>query len=88
MTELETAKINLNNVIFDVDASYKCIHSKDFYLNTTMSCFEYMRILTKHVLADIMEQHNLTPLIINDHVLVEIKKGMYGLPQAGRLAQD
>ena len=31
---------------------------------------------------------NLRPLFHNGHVYVEIRRGMYGLPQAGRLAND
>ena len=60
---------------------------KDYYLGTPMNRYEYMRIPVKHIPQDIMDQYNLHDLIENDHVLVEIRKGMYGLPQAGLLAQ-
>ena len=33
-----------------------------------------------------MDQYNLWPLVHNDHVMAEVRKGMYGLPQAGILA--
>jgi hypothetical protein len=36
----------------------------------------------------IVEQYNLTPLIHNKCVCVEIRKDMYGLPQAGKLAHN
>jgi hypothetical protein len=47
-----------------------------------------MRIPRKDILQCIMEQYNLFELVHNDHVLVEIRNGMYGLPQAGILAND
>jgi hypothetical protein len=38
---------------------------------------------------DVIEQYNLTDLANKDGmVFVEIQKGMYGLPQAGLLAQE
>jgi hypothetical protein len=36
----------------------------------------------------IMDQYNLTALIHNNCVYVEIRKGMYSLPQAGKLANN
>ena len=47
-----------------------------------------MCIPVKHLPDDIMEQFNLASLVVNGHVMVEIRKGMYGLPQAGLLAQQ
>ena len=61
---------------------------KDYYLGTPMNHYEYMRIPVKHIPQDIMDQYNLHDLIENSHVLVEIRKGMYGLPQAGLIAQE
>ena len=53
-----------------------------------MSRYEYMRIPIWMLPDDIIEQYNLTPLFSNGFVYVEIRRGMYGLPQAGRLAND
>jgi len=53
-----------------------------------MDCYEYMRIPAKYIPANIMEQYNLAPLVHNGHVPTEIRKGMYGLPQAGILAYN
>jgi hypothetical protein len=36
----------------------------------------------------ITEQYKLEPLVHKRHALVEIRKGMYGLPQASTLASD
>jgi hypothetical protein len=60
---------------------------KDFYLNTPMARYEYMRIPISAIPECIMIQYNLAPLVHNGFVMVEIRKGMYGLPQAGLIAQ-
>jgi hypothetical protein len=60
----------------------------DFYLNTPMERPEYMRIPVRDIPACIMDQYQLHDLVHNGHVMVEIRKGMYGLPQAGRLANE
>jgi hypothetical protein len=36
----------------------------------------------------IFDQYNLGPLVHNGYVYVEINKGMYGLPKAGKIAND
>jgi hypothetical protein len=86
--DLATVKILLNSVLSTPNARFMTIDIKDFYLNTPMDRYEYMRIPVKDIPPAIMEHYNLRPLIHNHHVLVEIRKGMYGLPQAGILANE
>jgi hypothetical protein len=52
-----------------------------------MARYEYMRIPISAIPECIMIQYNLAPLVHNGFVMVEIRKGMYGLPQAGLIAQ-
>jgi hypothetical protein len=61
---------------------------KDFYLNTPMERYEYMRIPIDIIPANIFEYYNLEKLVHNGTVTVEIRKGMYGLSNAGRLASN
>jgi len=61
---------------------------KDFYLGTPMDDYEYMHIPISVIPDSIMEHYNLAPLIHKGFVYVEIRKGMYGLPQAGKIAND
>ena len=35
--------------------------------------------------TEIIDQYNLLPITRDEHVMIEIWKGMYGLPQAGIL---
>ena len=51
-----------------------------------MQRFEYIFIYLKDIPPDIIQQYNLNDIAINGKVYVEIRKGMYGLPQAGILA--
>jgi hypothetical protein len=86
--DLPTVKLHLNSVLSTPGAKYMSIDIKNFYLDTPMTQYEYMWIPVKHIPADIMAQYKLTSLIHNKMVMVEIRKGMYGLPQAGILAND
>ena len=61
---------------------------KDYYHVTPMNYYEYMRIPVKNIPQDIMDQYNLPDLIVNWHALAEIRKDMYGLPQASIIAQE
>ena len=85
--EIQTVKLHLNSVISNVNVSYLVADIKVFYLNTPMNRFKYMRIPVKHIPEDIMFQYALQSLVVNGYVLVEIRKGRYGLPQIGLIAQ-
>ena len=54
-----------------------------------MDRYEYVRIPINLIPDEIIQQYDLTSL--QDHngwVYMEVRKGMYGLPQAGILAND
>ena len=53
---------------------------KDFYLNTPLEEYEYMRIPVDMIPQTIMDQYNLAPLVERGFVIVEIRNGIYGLP--------
>ena len=54
-----------------------------------MKVFEYAWLHGKFIPQKIIDQYNLEPLFNEDgFVYLEIQKGMYGLTQAGRLAND
>jgi len=85
---LITAKLLLNSVVSTPDARFCAFDIKDFYLNTPMDRYEYMRIPVHQIPPDIFAQYELQELVHNNYVYVEIRKGMYGLPQAGILANN
>ena len=85
--EMSTVKILLQSVVSD-DASFMTLDIKDFYLNTPLTRPEYIRIQASSIPDSIMDRFALLPYVHNGAVLFEITKGMYGLPQAGLLAQQ
>jgi hypothetical protein len=84
---LETIRLLLNATVSE-GASFLTADIKDFYLGTPLEQFEYMRINLKHIPIDIQTKYNLQAFAHNGYVLMEIRKGIYGLKQAGKLAQD
>ena len=84
---LETIRVLLNAVVSE-NALFMTADIKDFYLGTPLPNVEYMRISLKHIPLDVQERYNIASMVHNGYVLMEISKGIYGLPQAGKLAQD
>ena len=85
---VENVKILINSVLSTPGARMMCMDLKDFYLNTPMERKEYIRVHLSQIPKEIMDLYNLWDLVYKDHVYSEISRGMYGLPQAGRLAND
>ena len=62
---------------------------KDFYLNTPMTRYEYMRLKISDMPDDVIEHYNLREIATPDgFIYCEIQKGMHGLPQVGIIAQE
>ncbi|KAL7474923.1 hypothetical protein ACHAW6_000867, partial [Cyclotella cf. meneghiniana] len=62
---------------------------QNFYLCTPLKQFEYIRMHLSDFPEDVIEQYTLKELANKDGMLfLEILKGVYGLPQAGLLAQE
>jgi hypothetical protein len=85
-SDLSTVKLLLNSVISTPGARFATFDLKDFYLGTPMTRKEYMRIPLASISQSIIDQYALTNKAHKGTVLVEISKGMFGLPQAGILA--
>jgi hypothetical protein len=64
------------------------IDLKDFYLCSDLEDYEYVRIPLHMIPAAIMELYKLQDKVANGHVYAEVRKGMYDLPQADRLAYE
>jgi hypothetical protein len=85
--EMETIKILLNRVVSTPGAHFCSADVTNFYLNTPMECHEFVHIPFTLIPEEIIWEYCLHTLV--DHkgfVLVRIGKGMYGLLQAGMLA--
>jgi hypothetical protein len=87
---MTTTKCLLNSTISTPDARFMCMDLKDFYYGTPMARYEYMRLKLDIIPEEIIAQYNLRELASPDAgwVYMEIRKGMPGLKQAGRIAND
>ena len=57
---------------------------KKYYLNNLLTQFQYMRIHTKYLTEEFRKEYNMEELIDkNGYIYCEIRKGMYGLKEAG-----
>ncbi len=75
---------------YDSTKGARCmmIDLTDFYLNTPMKQPEYMRLKLSDIPEEIIVQYKLRGIATPEgYVYSEITKGMYGLPQAGIIAQ-
>ncbi len=86
---LITLKLLINSIILTTGAKFMTMDIKDFYLHTPMAQYEYMRLKLSDMLDDVIEHYNLQAIATaNGFVYCKIWKGMYGLPQAGIIAQQ
>jgi hypothetical protein len=85
---LTTGNILINSVISTLGAKFLFIDIKNFYVNTPLGLFEYMVINLSSLPQETIEKYDLIELSQDGKVYIEIQKGMYGLPQAGILANE
>ena len=79
-----TIKTHLNSVISTVNSKYCSINIKDYYLNSKLEAFEYMRILFDILLQDIIIEYNLKFIVAEDSFAhMEVHSSIYGLLQVG-----
>jgi hypothetical protein len=55
-------------------------------VNTPLERYEYMVVIMASLLQEVIDGYSLDDLAVEGKVYIEIQKGMYGLPQAGILA--
>jgi hypothetical protein len=85
---LLTVKILINSIISTAGTKFMTMDINDFYLNTLMARYEYMRLRITDMPDDVIEHYNLKDKATPDsYIYFEIQKGMYSLPQAGIIAQ-
>ena len=87
--DLLTVKLLLNSIISTPGAKMACFNVKNFYLNTPMERYEYLRMHIDDFPEDVIEHYNLREKATAEgYLYMEVRKGMYGLPQAGIIAQE
>ena len=81
-------KIFLNSAISDTSncATFSTVYIKNHYLQSSMKKNQYMTILLKYFTPEICSEYGIYNIAHNSYINIEIKKGMYGLKEAGILA--
>ena len=82
-------QLHMNGVVSTPGARFADGDVKHFYLNTPLKRKRYGKVRAKYIPEEKIRKHNLERYIEDDRWLhFEIGKGMYGIPEAGRLAND
>jgi hypothetical protein len=75
-----------NSILSTKGAKFMCLDIKIFYLTAPLDCFEYMKMPLSLFPSWTKEQYNLDKLANNGFVYLEMRRTLWGLPQAGILA--
>jgi hypothetical protein len=86
--DITTFKILINNTLSTKDAVMMMMDINNYYLGTPLPRFEYMKMVFSRFPEEIIQKYNLNALAFDGWVYIEIRKGMYGLKQAGLLANQ
>ena len=87
--EMLVAKILFNSVISTKNARFMTMDIANFYLMTPLARPEYIRVSIRDIPDEIIQEYNLQSIVTDDGMIyIEANRGMYGLPQAGLLANE
>jgi hypothetical protein len=86
--DITTFRILINITLSTKDAAMMMMDIKNYYMGTPLPRYEYIRMLLSRFPEEIVEKYNLKSLAVDGWVHIEIRKGMYGLKQAGVLAKQ
>ena len=87
VADMTTFKILVNSTLSTPGAKWLGLDVKNYYLGTPMDNYEYMFIPINQIPQEIIDHYNLHNIVHKGKVYIEIRRGMYGLPQAGILAE-
>jgi hypothetical protein len=86
--DVTTFKILINSTLSTEDAAMMMMDIKNYYIGTPLPGFEYMKMLLSRFPEEIIQKYNLNALAVDGWIYIEIRKGMYGLKQAGLIANQ
>ena len=82
------AKLLFNSVVSTIGAKFMTMDISNFYLMTPLKRPECVRISLRDIPDEIIKEYKLNDIATNGAVHIMIMRGMYGLPQAGLLANE
>ncbi len=83
---INTAKVHWISIISNRKAKYMCLDIKNVYLTVALKYFKYMKIPLALFPTWIVNQYDLSKHNKDGWVYLEMRRGVWGLPQAGILA--
>jgi hypothetical protein len=84
--DLTTSKLMWNSVLSTNGAKFMCLDIEKFYLTAPLDRLEYMKMPLSFFPSWTREQYSLDKNAINGFVYIELRHAIWGLPQAGILA--
>ena len=88
MASLTTTTYFLNSVLFTPNTCLMTANIANFYYPTPLDIYENAQLPLKLIPHKIVDEYNLIDLAVNGIIYIEICKGMLGLKQAGKLANN
>ena len=86
---LTTLKLLLNSVISTLNSCFMTMDINNCYYGTPMARYEYMMRISMDLIPDeVINQYNLHKLAIDGWAYMEIRKGMPGLKQDGKIGNE
>ncbi len=85
---LEQVKLQINNVLSTTSARFASFEISNFYLGTPLDHPEYVCIKICDTPTKFINKYCLRQFAHNGWAYFKINKGVYGLKQAGKLAND
>ena len=88
--DLTTVKVHFNSVVSTKNAKHATGDLKNFYLMSRMKeeDWAYMKVPAANVPTEILDFYDAHHLIEDGFIYVQVHGGMYGLPHAGKLANE
>ncbi len=84
--DLSTLKLLWNSVLSTEGVKYMCLDINSFYLTAALNYFKYMQMLLSVFPEWIKKQYKLDKHAQNSFVYLRMERAVWGLPQAGILA--
>jgi hypothetical protein len=86
---IETTKLFINSVLSTPGARLGTVDISNFYIQTFLKDYQYMRFHISMIPQEIINEYNLTDIMEADGwCYVEIRKAMYGLKESGFIANQ
>ena len=77
-----------NSVLSSKGSKFITYYIRNYYLATPLDYPEYVKIKLTNIPQEFIDKYNLHDYFHEGWVYFEIRKGVYGLPQSGSLANN